>query len=462
MSSTLQFLGAAGTVTGSKYLFHVDGKQLLLDCGLFQGLKSLRERNWKTPPFDPREIAAVVLSHGHVDHSGYLPLLARNGFHGPVHCTAGTADLLVPLLLDAAHLQEEEAEFANRVGYSKHHPALPLYTTADAEAALRLLKPSPYNTAVAVVPGLRASFHRAGHILGAAIVDLELERLHTRVVFSGDLGRWGRPILRDPDLVPDADVILIESTYGDRTHPPDAEEQLAQVVRDTAARRGVLMVPAFAVGRTQELMWTLRKLEEANRIPVLPVYVDSPMAIDVTAIYCRHPEDHDLDMQALMDQRRCPLCCHQYHLLRSATESKALNHEEGPMIIIAGSGMATGGRILHHLKQRVSDERNTVLLSGFQSAGTRGRSLQEGAQSLRIHGATVAVRAYVAILDGLSAHADRDDLLRWLRGFKRAPRQVFVVHGEPHAADQLAATIRTTFGWNARVPEDREIVSLSE
>jgi metallo-beta-lactamase family protein len=462
MLTTLQFLGGAGTVTGSKYLIRTGHGQVLLDCGLFQGLKSLRERNWKTPSFDPREIAAVVLSHAHIDHSGYLPLLPRNGFDGPVHCTAATADLLGPLLLDAAHLQEEEAQFANRVGYSKHHPALPLYTTADAEAALQLLRPSRYHEPIPVTPGLRASFHRAGHILGAAIVDLELERPHTRVVFSGDLGRWGRPILRDPELVRDADMILVESTYGDRTHPHDPEEQLAQVVRDTAARRGVLMVPAFAVGRTQELIWTLRKLEEANRIPVLPVFIDSPMAIDVTAIYCRHPEDHDLDMQALMDQRRCPLCCHEYHLLRSASESKALNRRDGPMIIIAGSGMATGGRILHHLKQRASDERNTILLSGFQSAGTRGRSLQEGARSLRIHGESITVRARVVTLDGLSAHADRDDLLRWLHGFTRAPRQVFVVHGEPHAADQLAAAIRSTFGWNARVPEDREIVSLSD
>jgi metallo-beta-lactamase family protein len=459
MPTTLQFFGATGTVTGSKYLITTNRSQVLLDCGLFQGIKSLRQRNWKTPPFDPTAIDAVVVSHAHIDHSGYLPILARNGYHGPVHCTAGTADLLEPLLLDAAHLQEEEAQFANRAGYSKHHPALPLYTSADAAAALRLLQPAPYHTPIAIAPGIRTTFRRAGHILGAAIVDLDIESC--RVVFSGDLGRWGRPILRDPDLVREADVILIESTYGDRTHPPDPEQQLAQVVRDTAARGGVLMVPAFAVGRTQELIWTLRKLEEEERIPVLPVFIDSPMAIDVTAIYCRHPEDHDLDMQALKDQRRCPLCCHRYSLVRSATESKALNYHEGPMIVIAGSGMATGGRILHHLKQRVGDERNTVLLSGFQSAGTRGRSLQEGARFVRIHGETVAVRAQIVTLDGLSAHADRDDLLRWLRGFTRPPRDVFVVHGEPHAADQLAAAIRSTLGWNARVPEDGETVTLS-
>jgi metallo-beta-lactamase family protein len=402
------------------------------------------------------------LSHAHIDHSGYLPLLVRLGFRGMIYCTAATADLLEILLLDAAHLQEEEAQFANRVGYSKHHPALPLYTTADAEAALRQVRPAGYDTSLAVAPDVSVSFRRAGHILGAAIVDLRFDQPQTRLVFSGDLGRWGRPILRDPDLVSEADVILVESTYGDRIHPSDAEEQLAQVVRDTAARRGVLLVPAFAVGRTQELMWTLRKLEEANRIPVLPVFVDSPMAIDVTAIYCRHPEDHDLDMQALMDQRRCPLCCHQYQFVRSATESKALNYREGPMIIIAGSGMATGGRILHHLKQRVSDESNTVLLCGFQGAGTRGRSLLEGARALQLFGQSIAVRAQVATIDGLSAHADRDDLLRWLRGFTRPPRQVFVVHGEPHAADQFAAAIRNTLGWNARVPEDREIVSLSD
>lgn len=458
MAATIQFLGATGTVTGSKYLISTERAQVLLECGLFQGLKNLRERNWKTPPFDPRRLAAVVLSHAHLDHSGYVPLLTRYGFQGPVHCTAASADLLSPLWLDAAHLQEEEAQFANRAGYSRHHPALPLYTAADVEVALRLLQPHDYHETIDVAPRIHATFRRAGHILGAAIVELAVQG--TRIAFSGDLGRWGRPILHDPELVSEADVIMIESTYGDRTHPLDAEEQLARVVRDTAARNGVLMVPAFAVGRTQELIWTLRKLEDEQRIPELPVFIDSPMAIDVTDIYCRHPQEHDLDMQALMDQRRCPLCCHQYRLLRSATESKALNNQPGPMIIIAGSGMATGGRILHHLRQRVDDERNTVLLCGFQSAGTRGRSLQEGARFLRLQGQTIAVRAQVVTLDGLSAHADRDDLLRWLRGFTRAPREVFVVHGEPHAADQLAASIRSTFGWNARVPEEREIVSL--
>ncbi len=457
-----QFLGGTGTVTGSKYLVRASGHQVLHDCGLFQGPKDLRQRNWAKPPFDAHAIDAVVLSHAHIDHSGYLPLLVRHGFRGPIFCTTGTADLLGVLLPDSAHLQEEEAATANRYGYAKHKPALPLYTVQDAQAALRLIDSRSYGKRFPVTGGLAAIFRRAGHILGSSTVELQVGEADLfRLAFSGDLGRWSRPILRDPDPVPEADALLVESTYGDRTHPPDPMDALARVVREAAERGGALLVPAFAVGRTQELIWMLRQLEEANRIPSLPVYIDSPMAINVSDIYCRHPEDHALDMKLLMDEKRCPLCCKQYHLARAPDESKALNHHSGPLVIVSASGMATGGRILHHLKLRLPDPRTTVLLVGFQSIGTRGRALQEGARTIRIHGQDVPVRAKVETLDGLSAHADREEILRWLSGFRRPPGETYVVHGEPHAAESLADALRTRLGWKARVPRDGETVPLT-
>lgn len=458
---TLQFVGGAGTVTGSKYLIRLGPRTVLLDCGLFQGLKPLRLRNWQPFPFDPAALEAVCLSHAHLDHSGALPLLARGGYAGPVYCTAGTADLLGVMLPDAAHLQEEEAERANRRGYSKHHPALPLFDAADAEAALKLPHACPYGTPVEVAPDVTMVLRRAGHILGAATVELRLgARDGARLVFSGDLGRWNRPIIRDPELVEEADVILVESTYGDREHLPGAEDALASIVNDAVARGGALIVPAFAVGRVQELIWILRHLEEAGRIPRLPVFVDSPMAIAVTDLYCRHPEDHDLDMATLGDARRSPLSCSHFRLVHSPAESKALNDRSGPLIIISASGMATGGRVLHHLKWRLPDPRTTVLLPGYQAAGTRGRALQEGARTLRIHGRDVPVRARVVTLDGLSAHADRGELLRWLGGFTRPPSQVWVVHGEPAASAALATAIRARFGWRVDVARDGETVAL--
>jgi metallo-beta-lactamase family protein len=459
---TLRFLGGAGTVTGSKHLITAGGRQVLLDCGLFQGLKALRLRNWAPPPLLPAEVDAVVLSHAHIDHSGYLPLLVRNGFCGPILCTPGTADLLRILLLDAAHLQEEEAEIANRYGYSKHHPALPLFTTADAEAALCLVRHHPYGTPVPIAEGLTAILRRAGHILGSATVEVQVGgRRPARLVFSGDLGRWNRPILRDPELVGEADVVLVESTYGDRTHDPDATEAVARVVDEAVARGGALVVPAFAVGRTQELLWILRQLEDEGRIPVLPVFLDSPMAINVTDIYTRHPEDHDLDMRALVEGNRGPFTCRQLRLLRTAEESKTLNTQQGPLIIISASGMATGGRVLHHLKLRLPDPRTTVLLPGFQAAGTRGRTLVEGARTVRIHGQDVPVRATVVTLDGLSAHGDRDDILRWLSGFTTRPRAAYVVHGEAAQAEALATAIRARLGWDTNVARDGEVVSIS-
>jgi len=459
----LRFLGGAGTVTGSKHLVTAAGQRILLDCGLFQGLKELRLRNWSAPPIDAATLNAVLLSHAHIDHSGYLPVLVRRGFHGPIFCTPGTRDLVRVLLLDAAHLQEEDAERANRRGYSKHKPALPLFSRADVDATLPLLRVQSYGETFPVADGMTAVFRRAGHILGSATVDVRIgTHPGMHLVFSGDLGGWHRPILRDPELIESGDVVLVESTYGDRTHSPDPLAGLAAVVHAAVARGGALLIPSFAVGRAQTLIWALRRLEDDGRIPALPVYVDSPMAIDVTDIYCQHPEDHDLDMQLLMDQKRCPLCCRTYRLVRRAPESRALNNRHEPMIIISASGMATGGRVLHHLKLRLPDERTTVLLPGFQAAGTRGRAQQEGAKTVRIHGEDVPVRAAIETLDSFSAHADREEILRWLSGFRRPPRATFVVHGEPTASNSLAQAIAERLGWNARVPRDGDVVDLRQ
>lgn len=460
---TLQFLGAAGTVTGSKHLLKVGGKQVLLDCGLFQGLKELRLRNRSEPSFRPSDIDAVVLSHAHIDHSGYLPLLVRKGFRGPIYCTPGTRSLLKIMLPDAAHIQEEEAAYANRKGFSKHRPAEPLYVLRDAQDSLKLLESHMYGDSFQVTSDITALFRRAGHILGSASVELKIGSSNpVTLVFSGDLGRGGRPMIRDPELVRHADVLLVESTYGDRTHPNvNSSNQLEQVVNDAANRGGALLVPAFAVGRTQELIWRLRELEEAGRIPRLPIYIDSPMATDATEIFCQHPEDHDIDMKLLMDEHRCPLCCKPYTFTRTPEESKGLNHIKGPLIIVAASGMATAGRIVHHLKQRVSDPRTTVLLVGFQAAGTRGRSLQHGAKSLRLHGQDVPVRAHVATIDGLSGHADQGEILRWLRGFHEAPMNTYIVHGEPAAAQSFAERVKTQLGWNIHVARDNQVVAFS-
>jgi metallo-beta-lactamase family protein len=460
-SATVQFLGAAGTVTGSKHLVRANGKKVLLDCGLFQGLKELRLRNWREFPFDARDLDAVVLSHAHIDHCGGLPLLTRHGFRGPLFCSAATADLLPIMLRDAAHLQEEDAESANRHGYSKHMPALPLYTRDDAEAVLRLVNPRPYDQPFQVTPAIHAILRPTGHILGSASIELQLGGSEPfRLIFTGDLGRWNRPILRDPELVTEGDVLLTEATYGNRSHPPDPTGTLARIVRESVERGGALLIPAFAVGRTQEIVWMIRQLEDENRIPVVPVYVDSPMAIDVSEIYVRHPEDHDLDMKALLDAKRSPLRSRKFHLARTSTESKAINHLTGPLVIISSNGMATGGRILHHLKLRLPDPRTTVLLPGFQSEGTRGRAMEEGARSVKIHGQNIAVRAKVEKMDGLSAHADREELLRWFSGFTGPPKQTYIVHGEGDAAQSMADTLQARLGWDARVAKDLDTVQL--
>lgn len=460
--STLSFYGAAETVTGSKYLLNHADEQILLDCGQFQGLKRLRRRNWESPPFEPAKVKAVVLSHAHIDHCGLLPLIVRRGFRGPIYCTRATAALLPILLRDAAHLQEEDAAYANKRGFSKHHPAQPLFSTEDVEATLPLVEPCSYQKEIKVTNHISANFRRTGHILGAASMDLLLSGTpDKRLVDSGDLGRWDRPMLRDPVFVPEADVLLVESTYGDRLHPADdPTEQLARIINDANSRGGALIIPAFAVGRAQELIWRIRELETSDRIPRLPVFIDSPMATNVSSVFCEYPEEHDIDMKLLMDEQRCPLCCLPDHLLRTADESKSLNHRKGTFIVIAGSGMATGGRVVHHLKQRLPDKHTTVLLVGFQAAGTRGRSLQEGAKSIRIHGQDIPVRAHVEVLHGLSAHADQKEIMRWLHGFSRPPRKVYVVHGEPSASQTLANLITTQLGWSAEIAKDAVTVNL--
>jgi metallo-beta-lactamase family protein len=399
------------------HLVRAGEHRVLLDCGLFQGLKALRLRNWGVRLPDAAHVDAVVLSHAHIDHSGYLPLLARQGFRGPIYCTSGTADLLGVVLPDSAHLQEEQAERANRKGYSKHTPALPLYTLEDAQAALRLVEPCGYGRPFAVTPSVTALLRQAGHIVGSATVELQLHG--RRLVYSGDLGRYDRPILPDPEPVPVADVLLLESTYGDRPHPAGAEDALVQIVRDAAARGGTILVPAFAVDRTQELLWMLHRLEGEGRVPVLPVYIDSLMAIEVTDIYRRHPEDYDAQMARALASGDRPLAPRNLHIARSEQESRAINGVRGPAIVISSSGMATGGRILHHLTQRLPDPRTTVLLVGFQAAGTRGRALEEGARQLKMFGQMIPVRARIERIDALSAHADAAETLRWLGGFER-------------------------------------------
>jgi metallo-beta-lactamase family protein len=461
---TVQFLGAAETVTGSKHLISANGSKVLLDCGLFQGLKQLRLRNREAPDFVPADIDAIVISHAHIDHSGYLPLLVRLGYGGPIYCTPATADLLAILLRDSAYLQEEHAAHANRWGYSKHTPAVPLYTMEDAENTLPLIQPQMYREPFAAANGVEVVLRCAGHILGSATVELRLGggngTKDTTVVFTGDLGRWDRPILKDPTPVTDADYVLIESTYGNRTHEEDPDSDLARLVTETAAEGGAIVIPAFAVGRTQEVLWRLRQLEEAGQIPVLPTYIDSPMAINVTDLYRRHPEEHDLEMATLLDEGSTPLKPELFATARTVQESKKVNALEGPVVIISASGMAGGGRILHHLKRRLPDHRNTVILTGYQAVGTRGRSLQDGAKEVKIHGQQVDVRARIETVHGLSAHADKDEAIRWLSGFEREPKQTFAVHGEPTATEAMVQNISGRLGWNATVAKDGQVAEL--
>lgn len=449
----IQFLGSTGTVTGSKYLLEHEGRRLLVDCGLFQGLKQLRLRNWEPLPVKAGDIDAVLLTHAHLDHSGFVPRLIKLGFKGPVYCTAGTRDLCDLLLPDSGWLQEEEADFANRHGHSKHKPALPLYTLAEARAALNRFETVSFEQSHSPWPGWSWRLKRAGHILGAASAKIEWDG--GSILFSGDLGRSDDLVMRPPESPPPADYVVIESTYGDRLHREgDVLAALAAVVNRTAARGGILVVPAFAVGRAQTLLHCIHLLKEAHRIPDMPVYLNSPMAIDATRIYRHHLDEHRLSVQ------QCNALSKGAIIVNTVEESKRLNHLGYPSIIVSASGMATGGRVLHHLKAYAPDARNTILFAGFQAAGTRGASLVAGAPSVKIHGAYVPVRAEVANLDMLSAHADRDQLLAWLGAMPAPPRHVFVTHGEPVAADALRLAIEERHAWPVRVPDYLESRAL--
>lgn len=442
----LNFLGGVGTVTGSKYLVETPESRILVDCGLFQGLKPLRLMNWKRPPVDPATLDAVVLTHAHLDHSGYLPLLVRNGFKGPVYCTAATKDLCGILLPDSGFLQERDAEYANRHGFSKHVPALPLYTEADAVKSLDRLVSRDFERESPLTRDLAVRFRPAGHILGAAIV--EIVGRGAKLVFSGDLGRPGGPTMVDPAVVRSADFLVIESTYGNRRHErSDPEDALADIITRTAGRGGVVLIPTFAVGRVQTLLYHLHRLKQTRRIPDLPIFLDSPMAVDASGIFCDHLGEHRLTPD------QCRALCGVARYVNSADESKALDHNRMPKIILAASGMATGGRVLHHLKVFAPNPANTILFVGFQAAGTRGAAMVSGAPSIKVHGAEVPVRAEVKNLDGLSAHADSEEILSWLSHFESPPRMTFVTHGEPAAAAALQSLIETRLRWACRVPD---------
>lgn len=463
--ATLQFLGAAQTVTGSKYVLDADGSRVMIDCGLFQGFKELRLRNWEALEVNPASIPWLLLTHGHIDHSGYLPRLVRDGFKGRIYATTATADLLKILLPDSARLQEEDAEYANRKGFSRHHPALPLYTEQDAIAALKLIQRVSYEENVSLNKFINARFIPAGHILGSSFIEVhvtERGRAPLKIVFSGDLGRYDEPILNDPSPENDADYLLIESTYGDRLHDhANPKDRLAEIINSTAQRGGKIIIPAFAVGRTQLLVYYLRELEDEERIPVLPVVVDSPMGVEATRLYSRHHEDHDLDMQRVENLRRNPLATRNFSLVQGRNGSKALNQQQGPAIIISASGMATGGRVLHHLAHWLPDPASSVILAGYQAAGTRGRRLQDGEKQVKIHGEMVPVRAQVESLSSLSAHADAGEIMRWLQGFKRPPQKTFVVHGEIGSATTLRDRIAKELGWDAVVPVHKQVVELT-
>lgn len=452
---TLTFLGATGTVTGSKYLLEINGTRVLVDCGLFQGRKPLRQRNWQPLPIEPAQFDAVFLTHAHLDHSGYLPALRKQGYAGPVYCTSGTSALAHVLLPDSGYLQEEDARYANRKGFSKHQPALPLYTRAEAEASLQALRPTEFNRPVQLANGITATFHPAGHILGAASIRFTFG--DRTVTFSGDVGRAIDPVMRPPAALLPTNYLVMESTYGNRRHDVHSPlNTLRDVINQTLSRNGVLLIPAFAVGRAQTLLHLLATLRNSDAIPEVPTFLNSPMAIDATDIFCAHSDEHRLTSD------ECQAMCDIAAYVNTAEESRALNRRQGPMIVISASGMATGGRILHHFKEWLGDTRNTVLFTGFQAAGTRGAAMVAGAKQVKIHGESYAVTAEVLELGSLSAHADSDELIEWIRPLtKTPPKGIFITHGESAASTALEERIQSDLGLRADIPIDGQRITLT-
>jgi len=451
----LTFLGGVGTVTGSKYLLEINDTKFLIDCGLFQGLKDLRLRNRAPLPVPPNEIDTVILTHAHLDHSGYLPLLVRNGFRGKVFATSGTRDLCEILLRDSGHLMEREAESANRYGYSKHKPALPLYTQRDAELSLEQFLPCEFGRRYELGEDLYLRFLPAGHILGSSFV--QLTSGSGSVIFSGDLGRPNSATMANPAIIEEADWLIVESTYGNRKHEKaNPEDMLADIISRTAARGGIVLIPAFAVGRAQSVLYHLQRLKSVRRIPDLPIFIDSPMAINASEIFCDHVKEHRLS------KSQCRAMCEGAIYVRSAEDSKALDQILMPMVLISASGMATGGRVLHHLKYFAPDPRNTILFTGFQAAGTRGASIVGGAAQVKIHGQQVSIRADVQNLHMLSAHADADEILGWLGNFRHPPETTFITHGEPAASEELRRRIENDLQWRCVVPAYTDTVELKK
>ncbi|MCC6138064.1 MAG: MBL fold metallo-hydrolase [Bdellovibrionaceae bacterium] len=453
MNTQIQFLGGTNTVTGSKYLISHNGKKILIDCGLFQGLKSLRLKNWEDFPIPPSEIHAVILTHAHIDHSGYIPRLVKKGFRGKIYSTAATKEVCNILLPDSGYLMEEEAEYLNKKARSKHKPALPLFTYKEAQESLQYFHEVAFHVQHEVTPGFHFEFRYAGHILGAASVIITLN--DKKIAFTGDVGRFQDPIFNNPDPLPHVDYLITESTYGNRLHKPtDVIADLEKVVNDTYARNGVVVIPAFAVGRAQAIMYFLSLLRLQNRIPQMPMYLNSPMATDFSVLFRKFRQLHKLS------ETDCDNISKFMEIVRSPEESKAINERKGPMLIISASGMLTGGRVLHHLKAFAPYSENTILLSGFQSSGTRGEALMNGAAEIKIHGDYVPVKAQVSLLDNISAHADYSELIQWFKDSKLNPQRTFITHGEPSAADEFRRRLTESLGWNCHVPEHGERIIL--